>query len=261
MKASIFPLICLVVILSIALSSSLALGDEISNYFEANNVDGTLIVAKKDGTPIYMHNNARAKIRYSPASTFKILNTLIGLDSGAVQFKGSQFKWDGDDKGSAAWNRDHTLETAFRASCVWVYQDIARHVGRDRYVSDLQTLGYGNARIGDEVDQFWLNDELQISGIEQIEFLRQLHTVTLLYKNEHLAELKAMMHEEKTSSYSLYAKSGWSGPTLHIGWYVGYIETLTGVWLFAMNMDMEKLEQAPLRKELVIKSLKSLQLV
>ena len=261
MLYSSFFLKLLFVVYLIALFTPLAFGDKNAERFAFRNVSGTLIVAEEDGTPLLVHDTARAKIRFSPASTFKVLNTLIALESGAVDGRGTRFKWDGVDRGSEAWNRSHTLQTAFDTSCVWVFQTIARKVGAERYTSDLQNLGYGNAQIGEEVDLFWLDDSLKISGMEQISFLSQLYAETLPFKAPHFAELKSIMLVEETSSYSLYAKSGWTGPALGVGWYVGYIETTEATSLFAMNMDMDKVAQAPLRKELVISALKSLDLI
>ena len=121
-----------------------------------------------------MHNEKRAKQQLSPASTFKILNTLIALDVGVVTSKDSVFQWDGTKRGLDAWNKDQTLQSAFKVSCVWCYQEIARNVGESRYRSALMDANYGNQRIGDQVDQFWLNGELQVSALEQINFLSRL---------------------------------------------------------------------------------------
>lgn len=63
------------------------------------------------------------------------------------------FHWDGRDKGLAAWNQDHTLATAFRTSCVWCYQELARRVGLPMYERYLTALQYGNQPHGENSDQ------------------------------------------------------------------------------------------------------------
>jgi beta-lactamase class D len=73
-----------------------------------------------------VHNESRAKRGLLPASTFKIPNTLIALDQGAVRDEKEIIRWDGKDKGLAAWNRDQSIETAFPMSCVWFYQALAK---------------------------------------------------------------------------------------------------------------------------------------
>jgi len=131
-----------------------------------------------------VHNKKRAKQQLSPASTFKILNTLIALDVGVVTSKDSVFQWDGTKRGLDAWNKDQTLQSAFKVSCVWCYQEIARNVGESRYRSALMDANYGNQRIGDQVDQFWLNGELQVSALEQINFLSRLVSDSVPFRRD-----------------------------------------------------------------------------
>jgi len=232
--------------------------DAVADLFAAENIVGTLIVATADGTPVHVFNEGRSREQFSPASTFKIPNTLIALDAAVVTSKESPFTWDGNDKRRPAWNRNQTLESAFRVSCVWCYQEIAREVGSDRYATDLKSLKYGNQQIGDRVDMFWLNGDLQISASEQIKFLSAMVNYELPYKREHVDLLKSIMLVERTADYSVYAKAGWTGSELHTGWYVGYVEKGDDVWLFAMNMRMDRAEQSGLRKELTLKSLNAL---
>jgi beta-lactamase class D len=230
----------------------------VADIFESEGVAGTLVVATADGSILYVHDDEKSRMRYSPASTFKIPNTLIALDTAVVTSADSPFKWDGADKGSAAWNHDQTLQTAFAVSCVWCYQEIARNIGARHYASELAALGYGNQQIGQHVDQFWLNGDLQISAMEQIDFLKKLYDYSLPYQRGHIDTVKSIMLEEQTDDYRLYAKSGWTGPRLHVGWYVGFIEKDASTWLFAMNFSMADAGQAGLRKALTIRSLQAL---
>lgn len=249
---------------ALVFSVSLAIAqdvDVVAAVFAAENIEGTLIVATPDGTPVHVFNADRSKTQYSPASTFKIPNTLIALKADVVTSKESPFTWDGTAKGRDAWNKDHTLESAFRVSCVWCYQEIARNVGSERYVVDLAGLNYGNQEIGERVDMFWLNGDLKISAAEQIEFLSAMVNYEVPYKRDHVDLVKEIMLVEQSANYSLYAKSGWTGSALHTGWYVGYIEKDGDMLLFAMNIEMDKAEQAGLRKELTIRSLAALDLL
>lgn len=61
---------------------------------------------------------------FSPASTFKIPNTLIALNEGVVT-KDSVIVWDKKIREYESWNKDQTLLTAFKSSCVWCYQEFA----------------------------------------------------------------------------------------------------------------------------------------
>ena len=231
---------------------------DVAAIFNAEGLSGTLVVASADGNIIHVHNPDRSVTQYSPASTFKIPNTLIALDTAVVASIESEFKWDGMEKGRTAWNRDQTLESAFKVSCVWCYQEIARSVGASHYTSELAAINYGNQEIGQYVDQFWLNGDLRISAVEQIDFLQRLYAYSLPYRREHIDIVKTVMLDEQAADYSLYSKSGWTGPGLHVGWYVGFVEKGDEAWLFAMNFSMDNAEQAGLRKELTMRALRAL---
>jgi len=236
--------------------------DSVADVFQSQGVEGTLVVASPDGTVFHVHNDKRSKRQLSPASTFKILNTLIALDTGVVSSKDSEFQWDGTQRGLAAWNKDQTLQSAFKVSCLWCYQEIARKVGENRYKLALAESQYGNQLIGDHVDHFWLNGELQVSAREQVIFLGRLLNNSFQFRGEHVELLKSIMRDEQSpADYTIYAKTGWTGSELAVGWYVGYVEKGDDIWLFAMNMRMESAEQASLRKQLTIQSLQVLDII
>ena len=232
--------------------------DAVADVFATEDLVGTIVVESADGKTRHVHNQERANTRFSPASTFKIPNTLIALDAAIVTSASSQFTWDGTTRWVAAWNSNQTLESAFKVSCVWCYQEMARQIGRNTYISELAQIDYGNGIVGDHADQFWLNGDLQISASEQIEFLRKLYNYSIPYRREHVDIVKAIMLTEQSTDYDIYAKTGWAGPEPHVGWYVGYVEKNNETWLFAMNMRMDRADQASLRKELTIRSLQAL---
>jgi len=233
----------------------------IADLFLSRDIIATLIVANTDGQVVHVYNESRSITRFSPASTFKIPNTLIALESNIVESKDTVFRWDGEDRGLQQWNSDQTLESALKVSCVWCYQEIARKVGSKKYEAVLAQIDYGNHSTGSHVDLFWLNGDLRISAAEQIDFLRRLYNDELPFRREHVDVLKDIMQVETNAEYSLYAKSGWATTTPQVGWYVGFVETSAGTWLFAMNMQVDKRAQVGLRKKLTIESLQALGII
>jgi len=229
--------------------------------FARSGVEATMVVESLDGMTRHDYNTDRAAIRFSPASTFKIPNTLIALDLGIVDSADSPFAWDGADRGVERWNRDQTLRTAYQVSCVWCYQEIARAAGPDAYRAALDRLDYGNQQIGENVDQFWLNGALEISAEEQITFLRRLVEGGFGYDARHRKILKDIMVAESGDGYTIFAKSGWTGAELAVGWYVGYVEAGDQTWLFAMNMRLVDAADAGLRQKLAIESLSALGII
>lgn len=231
---------------------------ETTALLSATGLQSTIVIETLDGHERYVFNEERAATRFCPASTFKVANTLIGLDFGAVSGNGVEFEWDGTDRGVDAWNRDQTLASAIRVSCVWCYQRVARQVGRESYEQTLAEIDYGNAVIGAEVDQFWLDGSLRISADEQIRFLRRLRQSPAPFSREQMAVLDDIMTIHTDAGYTLRAKTGWTGAGQHIGWYVGSLQSDTDTWLFAMNFDMYEADEASLRQSLTLDALRTL---
>ena len=247
--------------LLIAMSFSAAVHAEdpdIARLFSEAGVEGTMVITTLDGGEAYVHNEARAERRFSAASTFKIFNTLIALDEGALSGLDEVIRWDGRVHDLPDWNQDHTLKSAYATSCVWCYQELARRIGADRYREHLAGADYGQIQEPFEETTFWLDGSLTISAREQVSFLRQVILRTLPYAASSYDGLRAVMLVEQGEDYSLRAKTGWvARSTPQIGWYVGYIERPGVTWIFAMNIDMGGKADLPLRPALTRSSLKA----
>ncbi len=102
---------------------------EIGRLFDKAHVEGTLVIESADTGQRYVHDEARANQPFTAASTFKVLHTLIALEEGAIAGADEIIPWDGTHYEIEDWNRDQTLKSAFRVSCVWCYQRLARRVG------------------------------------------------------------------------------------------------------------------------------------
>ncbi|MBM3163101.1 MAG: class D beta-lactamase [Chlorobi bacterium] len=230
----------------------------IASCFIRKGVDGTLVLSSLKGARTIVHHDERANRRFPVASTFKILNTLVALEEKAVTGKEHVFRWDGKRHDIADWNRDQTLESAFRVSCVWYYQEIARKVGAATYRSYLKRTGFGKLREPFEADTFWLDGSLEISASEQADFLRKLYLRKLPFSDFSYETLREIMVAEKKPDFTIYGKTGWAASaTPPVGWYVGYIETDDEVWFFALNMDVLGEADLPLRKQLVREALQA----
>jgi len=231
---------------------------DLAKLFQDRGVEGTIIISAFDGKTKYIHNTLRSENRFIPASTFKIPNTLIALEEGAIKSEKEVIKWDGKDKGFDAWNKDQTLETAFPLSCVWYYQTLAQRVGNEKYLTHLKKLGYGNEKTGPDVTTFWLEGDLKISAKEQINFLKKLYEESLPYSKGNIKLLKKIMIVEENPQYTLRAKTGWAMRTdPQQGLYVGYLEIKGQIWFFATNLEIRKKGDDALRKEITMAALKA----
>ena len=229
---------------------------ELERIFKDNQVEGTIIIESYNTKKIDIYNDKRASLFLSPASTFKIPHTLIALNEGIIS-KDSLILWDKSDKGMNAWNKDQTLESAFKVSCVWCYKEFALKIGEQKYKEYLKSFDYGNENVGLDVSDFWLNGSLKITAYGQIKFLKRLYENDLPFKTEDMDTLKQIMIEESSDDYILRSKSGWSTRFEHeSGWYVGYVDTKDDVWFFATNIITKGVKDLPKRKGITLEALR-----
>lgn len=230
---------------------------ELAQIFKKHRVRGCLVLASLDGPQQFIHNPPRSKRRYPCASTFKILNTLIALEENVISDSENTIKWDGKTHKIPEWNQDQNLENAFKYSCVWYYQRLAEKIHPDTYKIAIKNTGYGILKSPFHHTRFWLDGSLQISALEQIEFIKKLYLNQLPFKPSSFDVLDRIMIQDQFPS--IKAKTGYYfSRNGSIGWYVGYIESPKGVWFFACNMDIKDAEKGlPLRQSLTVEALKA----
>jgi beta-lactamase class D len=184
------------------------------------------------------YNPSRCAERFLPASTFKLLNSLIGLETGVIPDENYLIPWDGTHYDVPAWNQDHTMKSAIQNSVVWYYQELARRVGTQKMQAYVDAAGYGNQDISGRIDSFWLDGGLRISADEQVAFLKRLYQNELPFSQRSMDIVKSIIVMDQTPSYTISGKTG-SAQTLELqtGWFVGYLETGVDVYFFATNLE------------------------
>ncbi len=238
--------------------SAFAEDQALAKLFARQGVEGTIVISSLNSRQVFIHNNSRASQRFSPASTFKILNTLIALEEKAISGKDDVIKWDGHIYDFPDWNHDQTLESAFKVSCVWCYQTLANRVGAAKYHTYLQSMEYGKLAEFFNETSFWLDGSLQTSALDQVAFLRKIQQRNLPFSAPSYETLQQIMLAEKAPAFSLWAKTGWATRVKpQIGWYVGYVETPKDVWFFALNIEVNNAKDLPLRRKLLRQALQT----
>jgi beta-lactamase class D len=193
------------------------------------------------------YNEARCRERFSPFSTFKIPNSLIGLDTGVIPDAEYVIKWDRQKYPSfsedtlpfSAWWQDQTLRTAIKRSVVWYYRELALKVGERRMKEYVGKLDYGNEDVSGPLNGFWLNSSLKISADEQVEFLKRLYKEELPVSKRSISIVKEIATLEQTPDYRLSGKTG-GGPLAegrYLGWFVGYLEAKGDTYFFATEIE------------------------
>ncbi|HMJ07083.1 MAG TPA: class D beta-lactamase [Chthoniobacterales bacterium] len=211
----------------------------LAHLFKAQGVVGTFVLFDPVSDTMFVANEARAKERFTPASTFKIANSLIGLDAGVVQNVDEILPYGGQPQRIKAWEHDMGLRDAIKISNVPIYQELARRTGLERMRAGVRKLGYGNMEIGHVVDHFWLDGPLAISAVEQTEFLSRLVAEKLPVSEAAMRAVREITLLEKTDTYELHGKTGWFvGKDFELGWWVGWVERDGKFYPFALNIDM-----------------------
>lgn len=231
---------------------------DLAAIFSQHKVNGALVLSSLNTGQTFIHNDVRAAQRLPVASTFKIMNTLISLEEKAITGKSDVLKWDGKHHEFPDWNRNQTLESAFKVSCVWCYQALASRVGSEKYRQYLHQCDYGVLKEPFETTTFWLDGSLEISTLEQVDFLKKVIHRTLPFSASSYETLRDIMVVEQKPSFTIRAKTGWAAHVQpQVGWYVGYVETAADTWVFAMSMELLGSKDLPLRQKITRAALKA----
>lgn len=212
--------------------------DDLQAAFKGHGASGAFALLDAVADRITLVNRARAELRLTPASTFKIANSLIALETGVVKDENEIIPYGGGPQPIKAWERDMSMRDAIAVSNVPVYQNLARRIGRERYVDWLARLDYGSRQIGAAVDRFWLDGSLQISAIEQARFLAALAARRLPLSDRSQATVADIMRQRPHKGADIHAKTGWAiDTTPGVGWWVGWTSKGGRVRAFALNIE------------------------
>ena len=236
--------------------------DSIDSMFARRNAVGTLVLYD-EVTNAYQHSNPmRADEPLLPASTYKIINSMIALEEGAVSNVDEVIPWDGQVRNNPAWNKDMTMREGIQVSCVWFYQELARRIGEERMQYWVDTCDYGNRNISGGIDLFWLIGGARITANQQIDFLRRLKHDELPFQPGTMDVVKEIMVVDSGDNYLIRAKTGWAmTDTEEYGWWVGWLENEDGNLYFALNLDISEDHHGRARKDIVYEVLQAMELV
>ncbi len=238
--------------------------DEIKYMFKNQNINGTLVIYDLKKDTFMGYNKERAEEQFYPASTFKIFNSLIGLETKHVMNVDEIFYiYDGKKVFLESWAKDSSLRYAIKVSQVPAYKELAKKIGLELMKENIEKLNYGNKNIGTEIDSFWLQGPLKINAFEQIELLSLLAQKKLPYNIKHQEEISEITILEKGKDYILHGKTGWATNNIEIpiGWFVGWLETSDNIFIFAANIDTPTAKFLPKREEIVRESFKKLNIL
>jgi beta-lactamase class D len=234
---------------------------EFQSIIDSSNVNGSILIYDLQKDLFYSNNFDWAKIGRLPASTFKIPNSIIALETNVVENDRTLFKWNGEKRAYKIWEQDLILRNAFQYSCVPCYQEIATKIGEKRMNEYLKKLQFGDMNVTSKnLDIFWLEGESKINQFQQIDFLKRLVNSELKISKRTEEIMKRIFFIEENESYKLYGKTGLSIRNgKNNGWFVGYLKLKDNTYFFATNIEPnEKTNKElfpKLRKEITLNAI------
>lgn len=220
--------------------------NSLEKYFNENKVTGCFGLYNNATNQFTFYNKKRfTDSSFLPASTFKIVNSLIGLQTGVISSDSMIIKWDSVQRPVADWNKDLTMYEAFRVSAVPYFQEVARRIGKERMEFWLDTVNYGAGpkdtvfRITTAIDTFWLDNSLKITPDEELGLMKLLYFNQLPFFKAYQEKVKHAMLFENNTQYRLGYKTGWGKKENgnHLAWLVGWIEENNHPYFFVLNVE------------------------
>ena len=233
---------CLLVLASVSACSpnNVKIDNSLKSFFDENHVNGTFAMFNNGTGEFTVYNLKRYRdSAFLPASTFKIVNSLVGLQTGKITNDSMVIKWDGIERPVKEWNKDLSMYEAFRVSAVPYYQEVARRIGKDTMQFWLDSISYGTQKITTRIDTFWLDNSLKITPDEEMGLVKRLYFHQLPFFDTYEDIVKRAMLFEDNSNYKLSYKTGWGQNEKghQLAWIVGWIEENKHPYFFVLNFE------------------------
>jgi beta-lactamase class D len=250
---------------------NITIRNDFKTYFDSCGVEGTTAIYSIENAKWIVSDTVGWKIETLPASTFKIINLLIALETKTIQDENEIVRWVGSiDTVKYGYRPDiyHDLPVreAFKSSAGWVFVELSKKIGKDTYQKYLTESKYGNNNLSQTDADFWNFGDFAISPKNQVEFLKSLHEEKLPFSKHNMNIVKNVMITEQTANYTIRAKTGWTRENnINTGWWTGYIETKNGTYIFSTRLlqdrRMNRSDFGSCRKEITKKIFKELGII
>lgn len=229
---SFFVILLSVLAFNACTVNNVTIDDEIGGIFEKHGVKGTFGMFDNSRGKFTIYDLNRFKQNYAPGQTFNIVSTLVALHTGKLTDDSSLVKAN-DSLGSTL-----NIYTAFRANSTPHFETVASLIGKDTMKFWVDSLKYGNKKIGNDLQHFWMNDSLQISADEQLGLIKRLYFKQHPIRASVQESLKKMLVVENNAQFqTAYQMASVNLKGKQLGWIVGWIEENRHVYPFVINFD------------------------
>lgn len=201
--------------------------------------EGSFVLYDLNGDTWKVYDMEQAALRTAPDSTYKIYDALFGLEEGVITPDDSFMAWDGTNHPFEAWNTNQDLLSAMQSSVNWYFEEIDRQIDAAAIEDYIRKIGYGNELVNANLPAYWMQGELKISPIEQVELLTALHNNRFDFALENINAVKNSIRLFSSEGKNFYGKTGTGrvdGQDVN-GWFIGYMETAGNTYFFAANIQ------------------------
>jgi beta-lactamase class D len=219
---------------------------DFKKYFDECNVEGAIAIYDHKNHTWILSDTVATRKETLPASTFKIINLLIALETKTIASENDIVKWPGSTDTLKYDYRpniyhDITVKEAFEVSAGWAFIELAKKIGKDNYKKYLTLCHYGNINLSQTDPDFWNFGAFGISPINQVEFIKNLYEEKLPFSKRNIEIVKKVMITEQNDDYTIHSKTGWTRENdINTGWWVGYIENKNGAYFFATRLLQDR---------------------
>lgn len=219
---------------------------DFTTYFDDCSVEGSIAIYDQNNRKWILSDTVGTKEETLPASTFKIINLLIALETKTISDENEVMKWVGStDTVKYGYRpeiyRDMTIKEAFGVSAGWVFVELAKKIGKENYKKYLTSCNYGNLDLSQTDADFWNFGNFAISPVNQVEFIKNLYNEKLPFSKRNIEIVKRVMITEQNANETIHSKTGWTrANNTNTGWWVGYIENKNGVYFFATRLLQDR---------------------
>lgn len=253
---------CSLLFISCTVNNNVKEDRALAHFFTDNNLNGCFAIMNNATGQFTTYNlNRYRDSSYLPASTFKIINSLIGLQTGVISSDSMVIPWDGVTREIPEWNKDLTMYEAFRVSALPYYQEVARRIGKDTMSFWLDSLKYGLQQVKDTfrlraaVDSFWIDNSVKVTPDEQLGIVKRLYFNQLPFYKTYQEMVKRAMLRESNTKYRMGYKTGlgYTEKDHALGWIVGWIEENNHPYFFVLNLESvdRNVEMSKLRMKIL----------
>lgn len=221
----------------------------------------TVVLDAETGKSILQEGPACAQ-RITPASTFKIAISLMGFDAGILKttqqpvwiYQTGYPDWGGDP-----WKGKVDPATWMQYSVFWYSQQVVEKLGQAKFEHYVKQFGYGNQDVSAVPVKHagqqgvWVVSSLQISALEQVDFLCKVVNRQLPISDTAYDMTEALTQSDvRPDGWIVYGKTGTGSPgtdghydaSKAYGWYVGWAHKGKQKIVFA-QLDQDESAQKP----------------